>query len=187
MCTPKTLCGAAVLLTPFFAAPAYADYGHGCARFAGSDLSPGHVRQLQAAGHCGTPTAHAGGRIKMVTRSHTETRILERGVSDGSSHSQDRLTSMGRAESDGANVMRIRSTQSQTVSLRRVGGDTKTLAVEPGDTIVEVDEGGTYVADFAGTGARQTKSTGTHTWDDVKEETIVTQERIDVESGADTR
>ncbi|MEM1064788.1 MAG: hypothetical protein AAF771_01575 [Pseudomonadota bacterium] len=180
------LCGAALFAAISFTTPTFAN-SHGCDRFANSDLSEAQVRQLRGAGHCDSPRAHAGGRVKLVTRTHTRTRMLERGVSDGSNHAKDNLTSMGRAESDGTHVMRVRSSKSQEVSLRHVGGETKTISVDAGDTIVEVDGGGTYVAEFKDTGTKKTKSTGSHTWDDVKEETVTTQERVEVESGDDSR
>lgn len=100
---------------------------------------------------------------------HTIEEVRARGVADGSIHSKDNLTSMGNAASDGAEVVRIRSTQSQTVSLREAGGGTVTIDVDAGDTLVEVSDGATVIAEFHGSGAKKTKATGNQTFNDVNE------------------
>ena len=89
-----------------------------------------------------------------------------RGVADGSQHERDNLTSTGIAESDGANILRVRSTTDQTVYIRKAGGDTFSIEVGAGDTLVEVPSGGTYVAKFSESERWIVKATGHHSFPD---------------------
>lgn len=100
-------------------------------------------------------------------------KVKEREVADGAVFEKDNLTSMGYAASDGATIMRIRSSQAQTVHLRKAGGGTQVFEVGPGDTFVEVPGPGTYIADFKGTGASKTKATGPQTFPDVHETLMI--------------
>lgn len=99
------------------------------------------------------------------------TTIIPRNVADGSIHSRDNLTSMGFAVSDGATILRLRSTQEQDVHLRKAGGGTETVSVGIGDTFVAVPGPGTYIATFVGSGRKVTKATGPQDWQDVFTET----------------
>ncbi|MEM9476176.1 MAG: lipoprotein [Pseudomonadota bacterium] len=115
---------------------------------------------------------------KTVTSTETVEEVRARGVSDGSIHSKDNLTSMGNAASDGAEIVRVRSTQPQTVSLREAGGGTTTIEVDAGDTLVEVSDGATVIAEFQGSGAKKTKATGNQTFNDVTEVEVTTSTRV---------
>lgn len=99
------------------------------------------------------------------------TSLIPRNVADGAHFAKDNLTSMGFAKSDGAVILRIRSTQDQSVHLRKAGGGSSTIHVGKGDTFVAVKEPGTYIATFSATHRRVTKATGPQEWDDVIVET----------------
>lgn len=117
---------------------------------------------------------HQKPRYRTATR--TVETVLPRGVADGSAPGGNNLTSMGTAVSDGATILRIRSTGDQTVELRRAGGSTVSFAVGRGDTFVDVEGPGTYIATFEN-GDRRTKSTGGHAFNDVRTETRTVRER----------
>jgi hypothetical protein len=93
--------------------------------------------------------------------------VAARDVADGSAPTADNLTSMGNAASDGAEILRVRSTTDQDVSIRRAGGDTVVVSVGMGDTLVAVPDGGTYIASFAASGRNITKATGDQVFGDV--------------------
>lgn len=73
--------------------------------------------------------------------------------------SKDNLTSMGNDEQGNA-ILRLRSTQQQTVKIQKAGGGSQEVNVGIGDTFVNVGSGGTYIANFKGTGRKVTKATG---------------------------
>jgi hypothetical protein len=104
---------------------------------------------------------------EVVTVDSVNTIVTKpRGVADGSQHERDNLTSMGIAESDGANILRVRSTTEQTVYIRKAGGDTFSIEVGAGDTLVEVPSGGTYIAKFTNSERQITKATGNQPFPD---------------------
>jgi hypothetical protein len=125
--------------------------------------------------------------VILVTRPDRDERVVEeevvaeRGVSDGSMPSGDNLTSMGNAVSDGATILRVRSTVAQDVKIRKAGGGTVIVSVEAGDTLVAVDGVGTYIADFLGTNVSKTKATGPQDFNDVSTVDVVVRTSSDGE------
>lgn len=110
---------------------------------------------------------------ELVIRPDRDRRIVEevkeRGVATGPVPTSDNLTSMGEAASDGATILRVRSTVPQDVQIQKYGGSVQTVTVGAGDTLVAVPGQGTYIATFTGTHVRKTKATGPQTFDDINE------------------
>jgi hypothetical protein len=111
--------------------------------------------------------------IDAVVETVVETSTKPRGVSDGSVHSAPNLTSMGNNE-DGTHTFRVRAETDQNVTIRRAGGDSFTVAVQAGDTLIDVPTGGTYIATFGATHRNITKASGPQLFDD----TITTSREI---------
>lgn len=121
----------------------------------------------------------------LETRRDRKERIIEeevvadRGVAFGDVPSGDNLTSMGNAVSDGATILRVRSTIPQDVSIRKAGGDAITVSVGAGDTYVPVDGSGTYIATFTGTNVTKTKATGPQDFNDISINEVVVRTSTD--------
>jgi hypothetical protein len=112
-------------------------------------------------------------------RIEEEEVVAERGVATGPVPTGDNLTSMGTAVSDGATILRVRSTIPQDVSIRKAGGDTVVVSVGAGDTLVPVDGAGTYIATFTGTHVTKTKATGPQDFNDISINEVVVRTSSD--------
>jgi hypothetical protein len=145
-------------------------YAHGCDRFQHTELSAQQAANLLASGNCSIEASPSGG-----TEEEEIEVVLDYETTVPGEFSQDNLTSMGAAISNGQQVMRVRSaTDGNTVSIRQAGGGVVwSGTVGAGDTFVQVGGPGTYIAT---TGSRTiTKATGPQTFGDVRTETIIVE------------
>ena len=141
-------------------------YPHGCDRFQYQPMTEAQVLSLGE--HCSVESYASGGTEEEEVTEDVPavTDEVPYGVADGSVHNRDNLTSMG-INSNGDHVMRVRSaTDGNPVTIRRAGGGTVfTGTVGAGDTLINVGQGGTYIAQ---TGSRSiTKATGNQPFNDV--------------------
>lgn len=116
--------------------------------------------------------------VERVERRDVEREVTKpRGVADGSVHDRPNLTSMGVAKSDGKTIVRVRTTQEGPVTIRKAGGGVVfDGTVGKGDTLVEVDGGGTYIAEVEG--RKITKATGPQEFNDIDTVTETVEETV---------
>lgn len=149
-------------------------YIHGCDRFQYQPLTQGQLNNLLASGSCSVESYASGGTeqeeveeevVSVKYGQTTETTPW------GAAVTGENLTSNGVSQAFGDNVLAIRSTVPQTVSLERLGGPTLNVNVGAGYTLVR-DEGfagsATYRATFATQGGQVVKAAGPQPFDDLE-------------------
>jgi len=148
-------------------------YIHGCDRYQYQPLTPQQVINLGE--HCSVESYADGGTEEETVEEEVEvTETYEYGVTSettpwGSQVSGNNLTSNGISETYGDNVLAIRSSVSQTVTVERLGGPTIEVEVGAGYTMVR-DEGfagsATYRATFGTEGGTRVKAAGPQSFTD---------------------
>lgn len=116
------------------------------------------------------------GNERWIERSIVED-VLGRGIWDGSEQDRFRITTMGVAESNGANVVRVRNPDGRAIEVR-IGNNPPVIETAgQGEAFFEVPAGGGYAVYDDATGERLhgTASTNSNPFDDITEVEVETE------------